>query len=98
MLRLVNVGYATYSQIFAPAAFTDFDLGFHQFDPFLFSADKIKYYYAIHPMTQLQYNLGLKVVSKWCHYRIPKTLLHNWNVGIDFSILRSTGFYTHPTY
>lgn len=93
-VELGNMGYASYSELFTPQGYADFDLGFHQFDPFLFSADKVKYYYAAHPMTQLQYNLGSKGEQRLLLTN-TENITRNWNIGFDLSILRSAGFYSH---
>lgn len=92
--ELGNLGYATYSEIFTPALFTDFDLGFHQFDPFLYNVDNVKYYYARQPMTQVQYTIGSKG-EQYLQLAQTQNITRNWNIGMDLSVLRSTGFYTH---
>jgi hypothetical protein len=91
-VELGNLGYATYSQIFAPVNFTDFDLGFHQFDPYLFSTDNVRYYYAVHPMTQVQYTIGSKG-EQMLQLSQTLNLYRNWNIGLDLLRIVSTGFY-----
>jgi len=93
-VEIGNFGYATYSEIFTPPVFTDFDLGLHQFDPYLFSTDKTKYYYAVHPMTQVQYTIASKG-EQMLTLSHTQNINRNWNVGLDLNILRSSGFYTH---
>jgi hypothetical protein len=89
-----NLGYPAYSQIFSPSGFTDFDLGFHQFDPYLFSTENARYYYAIKPMTEIQYTDGSKG-EKMLLFSHTQNIIRNWNVGLDFLLINSPGFYTH---
>ena len=94
--HLANLGSAASFQefIFNKNIFTDG--GFHTYDLYLFDRTKIRYFKTNKAFTQLNYHLsGGK--EQQITVALSENITKDWNAGLDFNRLGSTGFLKNGT-
>ena len=90
---LGNIGSASRSVIPYPFHSTPgFDYGIHALDPWLFQNDSVKYYKVQKTYTDIKYVQGAKK-EIFFKAAFSRNLYKSLNIGFDFRVLSSTGFY-----
>ena len=89
---LGNNGAAAVSLLYRPNLITGFDPGFHAYDIYRLTPDKIKYYKTNKPFTMLAYQLasGKEQLLRATHTQNPRP---NLNFGFDFNLITAPGFF-----
>lgn len=89
---LGNVGTATRSILFSPNMRAGFDPGFHAFDVYKWSLDRVRFFNTTRPYTELGYILGSQT-----HQTIEVQHTQNfkpyWNIGLQYRLINSPGFF-----
>ena len=89
---LGSFGSANKSLVFSPLRPQNFDLGFHQFDPYLVKNEDIRYYHVHSPFTELGYVMGSAQEQKF-HLGHYQNINPSLNIGLGFDKLVSEGLY-----
>lgn len=91
-LHTGHLGAAAAPMFYKPAGNVDFDLGFHQFDPYWRSAGEVRFYDSRQPFTQVSYQQGTKVevLGSFIH---TQNILPQLSLGVDMKRYRADGFY-----
>ena len=89
---LGNIGSATKSLTinFPPAI--GFDIGLHQFDPYIINKDNIKFYNTHTPFSEFTYAQGGNEVQKFNVFH-TRNITPWWNIYVFYNNLTSDGFY-----
>lgn len=91
-ITLGNNGNAAYPILFTPILKAGWDAGFHAFDVYEYTIENTRFYKTTRPYTQLGYFLasGKEQVVKVLQ---TQNIKPNWNVGIDYRLISSPGFF-----
>lgn len=87
-----NVGAANYPLIFSPSKNIEFNLGYQQFDAYLFDIHRIKFYNTTAPFTEATFILGKKD-EQYFRLTHAQNIKPNFNFGFDFQKISSDGIY-----
>jgi len=90
--NLGNLGTAHQNIIFTPSNLVGFDIGFHQFDKYLFKHNETKYYDAKRPFTEVFYVQGQKE-EQLLQVEHAQNIRANIHAGLKYRRLVSDGFY-----
>jgi len=89
---LGNVGLAARSMLFSPNTQSGFVPGFHAFDVYKWSLDRVRFFNTTRPYTELGYTLGSQT-----HQTIEVQHTQNfkpyWNIGLHYRLINSPGFF-----
>jgi len=89
---LGNIGLATRNMVFVADEKTDFNLGNHSFDAYLFSSENFRYYKGLTPFSDLFYLMGAKK-EQYFNAIHSRNLSKNLTIGINYRLIRSLGYY-----
>ena len=91
-IHLGNTGTASRSILFSPSFRAGFDPGFHAFDAYKWKLEKVRFFSATRPYSELNYLLGSKIeqIIELLHTQNVKP---NWNVLFQYRLINSPGFY-----
>ncbi len=90
--NLGNTGTAARSLAFAPRLESGWDHGFHAFDTYKISFDKIRYYQTTRPYSELGYLLGSRS-EQIIHLLHTQNINPNWNAAFQYDLINSPGFF-----
>jgi len=88
---LSNDGSAAESQVFVLPQTILTDIGFHTYDLYLYTPRAIRYFKTNKAYTEINYHQGGGKEQE-VTVALSENVLKNWNVGLDFNRLGSTGF------
>jgi hypothetical protein len=90
-----NTGTEAYSTVFNPSPTIGFNMGFHQFDPYTYTKDSIRYYQVIRPYAEIFYDLSIKkeqvFEGRFANFHKKTGILY----GVDFHRINSPGTYAN---
>jgi len=91
-VTLGNNGSAAFPVLFTPLLKAGWDAGFHAFDVYKYTLENTRFFKTTRPYTQLGYFLasGKEQVVKVLQ---TQNIKPNWNVGIDYRLISSPGFF-----
>ena len=91
-LYLGNVGTAARSLLFAPAARIGWDPGFHAFDVYKWDLNRIRFFNATRPYTELGYVLGSQTqqIIEILH---TQNIRPYWNFSLQYRLINAPGFF-----
>ncbi len=91
-VTLGNNGTAAFPILFTPMLKAGWDAGFHAFDLYNYTLENTRFYKTSKPFTQLTYLLASQKeqVIGVLH---TQNIKPNWNVGIDYRLISSPGFF-----
>ncbi len=94
--NLANLGSAASPQEFRSEGNAFSDGGFHSYDLYLFNGERIRYYKTNKAFTQINYHLG-GGKEQQIEVALSENINANWNIGLNFNRLGSTGFLKNGT-
>lgn len=91
-IYLGNDGLASESIIFSPLMKSGFDPGFHSFDIYKWKPDKVRFFNATRPYSELSYLIGSRSeqIIEILHTR---NITPNWNATFNYRQINSPGFF-----
>ena len=91
-IYLGNLGNASKSLLFSPQFTTGWDPGFHAYDIYKWTPERVRYFSTTRPYTELNYLLGSKVeqVIEILH---TQNIKPNWNALIQYRLINSPGIF-----
>lgn len=89
---LGNTGNASRSILFSPSMKPGWDPGFHAFDIYKWTLDRIRFFNTTRPYTELGYVLGSRVeqILEVIH---TQNIKPNWNASFQYRLINSAGFF-----
>jgi hypothetical protein len=89
---LGNVGTAARPILFSPNTQVGFDPGFHAFDVYKWSLDKVRFFSTTRPYTELGYVLGSQT-QQTIEIQHTQNFKPHWNIGLQYRLINSPGFF-----
>ena len=89
---LGNLGTATRSILFSPSSRTGWDPGFHAFDVYKWQLEKVRFFNATRPYTELGYVLGSRAEQTIEVFHTQNIKPH-WNASINYRLINAPGFF-----
>ncbi len=91
-IYLGNTGTASESILFSPRFQPGWDPGFHAFDIYKWTIDKVRFFNTTRPYSELNYLLGSRVeqIIEVLHTRNIKP---TWNASFQYRMINSPGFF-----
>lgn len=91
-IYLGNTGTATKSLLFSPVMHAGFDPGFHAFDVYKWTLDKVRFFQTTRPYSEINYLLGSRVeqVIEVMHTQNIKPY---WNFSFQYRLINSPGYF-----
>jgi hypothetical protein len=91
-LYLSNLGAAAKSFSFNPRLVSGWDAGFHAFDPYKFTIDKVRFFQTTRPYSELGYALGSRA-EQMIQLLHTQNIQPNWNFAFQYGLINSPGFF-----
>ena len=91
-IYLGNIGNASRSLLFAPVLHSGFDPGFHAFDVYKWSLEKVRFFNTTRPYSELTYQLGSRV-EQMIEVLHTQNRTPNWNFLLQYRMVNSPGFF-----
>jgi hypothetical protein len=91
-IHLGNTGTASRSLLFSPMLQAGFDAGFHAFDAYKFTMDKVRFFNTTRPFSELVYHLASRSeqVIELMH---TQNISPNWNFAFQYRLINAPGFF-----
>ncbi|HVZ56209.1 MAG TPA: putative porin [Chitinophagaceae bacterium] len=91
-IYLGNDGSATRSILFSPALKAGWDPGFHAFDAYKWSPERVRFFNTTRPYTELNYLLGSRAeqIIEVLH---TQNIKPDWNASFNYRLINSPGFF-----
>ncbi len=89
---LGNPGNAAKSILFSPSVKTGFDPGFHAFDVYKWSLEKVRFFTTTRPYTELGYVLGSQA-QQLIEIMHTQNIRPYWNFSLNYRLINSPGFF-----
>ncbi len=91
-IYLGNLGNASRSLLFSPNLSAGFDPGFHAFDIYKWTADKVRFFNTTRPYSSITYQLGSRV-EQMIELFHTQNIKPNWNFSFQYRLINSPGFF-----
>jgi len=91
-IYLGNTGNAARPLLFAPILQSGFDAGFHAFDVYRWTTDRVKFYQTTRPYSAINYMLGSRV-EQMIELLHTQNIRPNWNCAFNYRLINGPGFF-----
>jgi hypothetical protein len=91
---LGNTGSASKSMLFLPQNTTGFDEGLHAYDAYRWTTDRVRFFTATRPYTELGYVLGSKG-QQVIDLLTTQNLKPSWNMSLQYRLISSSGIFNN---
>jgi hypothetical protein len=91
-IYLGNLGNAYRSILFSPNFSAGFDPGFHAFDIYKWTAEKVRFFNTTRPYSAITYQLGSRV-EQLIELMHTQNIRPNWNFLFQYRLINSPGFF-----
>ena len=91
-IYLGNTGLASKSLLFSPMMQSGFDPGFHAFDVYKWTLDKVRFFNTTRPYSELNYFLGSRV-EQIIEVMHTQNIKPNWNFAFQYRLINAPGFF-----
>jgi hypothetical protein len=91
-VNMGNTGLAAHSLLFDPLLKAGWDPGFHAFDIYKWTPDKVKFFNTTRPYTELGYALGARA-EQLIDIIHTQNRSSNWNFSVNYRLINAPGFF-----
>lgn len=91
-IYLGNTGSASRSLLFSPFAQAGWDPGFHAFDIYRWSLDKVRFFTTTRPYSELNYMLASRA-EQMIELLHTQNIKPNWNFMMQYRLINAPGFF-----